>query len=159
MKFSAYDYLERREGFRAEPYLDTAGFWTVGIGHKMLPHELSSGKIIINGMACRPPLTRDQAYALKDQDMDPVEDAINSLGVPLTQNQFDALCSLAFNIGVPAFLRSTLVRKLRAGAPPDEIAKEIKKWNKARNPRTGILGIDKGLVNRRRYDAELYLAA
>ena len=159
MKFSAYKFLENVEAFRAEPYLDSAGYWTVGIGHKMTHSEVTSGKILIRGMSCRPPLTRDQAIALKDQDMEPVENVINGLGVELTQNQSDALCSLAFNIGIGAFLASTLVRKLRAGAEPAEIAKEMKRWNKARNPRTGILEVSKGLVNRRKADAELYLSA
>lgn len=160
VKFSALDKLEKLEAFRANPYLCSAGHWTVGIGHKMTQSEISSGKIIINGMACRPPLTHDQGLALKLQDLKPIEEDFGATlaGIPLTQNQYDALVIFAFNCGVPAFKGSTLLKKLRAGAPTPEIQKEIRKWNKARNVKTGLLEVNKGLINRRKFEADLYAA-
>jgi len=161
MKFSenGINKLEKLEAFRSEPYLDSAGYWTVGIGHKLTESELSSGKIIINGMASRPPLTHDQGVALKKQDLVPREAAVEKYGLQLTQKQFDALVIFVFNVGVAAFDGSTLLKKLKAGAPGSEIIKELKKWNKARNPRTGVLEVNKGLINRRRFEAEMYLEA
>ena len=58
-------------------------------------------------------MTEIEAETLLLQDLAPVEAAINRLVfVPLSQNQFDALCSLIYNIGTGAFARSTLLKLL-----------------------------------------------
>ena len=66
----------------------------------------------------------------------------------LSQNQFDALCSLVFNIGCGAFQGSTLLRKLKAG---ETAASEFLRWNKAG-------GVElKGLTRRREAEMRLFL--
>lgn len=113
-------------------YDDGSGNWTIGCGH--------SGPDVTQSLT----ITREQADALFRKDILPCEAAVNaSVTVPLTQNQFDALCSFAFNIGVGAFQNSTLVKKINAKASEDQIAKEFSRWNQSGG------NVNAGLVNRR----------
>lgn len=146
------DYLKRREEFAATPYLDAAGKWTIGYGHLIRPHEK---KTLLR-------LTEPQAELLLDQDCDPVElylDAIQSnFKIRLNQQQFDALVSLAFNIGLRAFEESTLLKCLRAG-DFEAAAAEFDRWIYI--TKTGLDGVkrkvrSRGLMNRRRMDREIF---
>lgn len=95
--------IAQREGVRLKAYKDTKGIWTIGVGHIAQVHE---------GMT----ITQAQCDKLLAQDLQIAEDAINrSVKVSLTQDQFDALVSLTFNIGVHAFETSTCLRRLNAG--------------------------------------------
>jgi lysozyme len=86
-------------------YKDKAGYDTIGWGHKLTGNESFP-----NG------ISPDDAEQLFDRDLKRFKDAVNdSVKVPLTQSQFDALTSLAFNIGDDAFKRSTLLRLLNQG--------------------------------------------
>ena len=92
-----------REGIRNEAYLDTKGIPTIGIGH--------TGGVKIGDTA-----TDEQVVEWLQEDVSRAEDAINyNTSVELSQTQFDALVSFVFNVGVHAFLESTLRRKLNAG--------------------------------------------
>lgn len=71
------------------------------------------------------------------------------VAVPLTQNQFDALVSFAFNIGIGAFRKSTLLKKLNA-KQYSEVPKEMQRWIYAKGH---ILG---GLRERRKAEAALF---
>lgn len=99
---------EGNEGFRSTPYNDGGGVMTIGYGHVIKRHEKFPK-----------PVSREQGDLLMRNDLAPVEiylSAIDAnLPAPLTQNQFDALCSLVFNIGIGAFEKSTLLKKLRLG--------------------------------------------
>ncbi len=93
--------LEQREGKRNKAYLDTKGIPTIGVGH-------TSPNIYI-GLVWTDQQITD---ALRD-DIKVTEDAINKyVKVPLEQHQFDALVSFVFNIGIGAFIRSTLLKRL-----------------------------------------------
>lgn len=100
--------LTAREGVRLHAYFDTRGIPTIGVGHTS---------------AAGPPrpyigltITADQCTAILAQDVTPCEAAIKAgVKATLTQNQYDALVSLAFNIGVGGFLGSTVLRRLNAG--------------------------------------------
>lgn len=96
-------------------------------------------------------LTHTEALSLLESDLREYSDAIrDSVSVPLTQNQFDALVSFAFNNGVGAFLSSTLKRKIEAKAPPAEIRHEFSRWvNAGGRPLPG-------LVRRRAAEADLF---
>lgn len=142
--------LDKLDAFRAEPYIGPAGEWTVGFGHKMTTSEISSGKIVINGMACRTPLTTDQGRALRDQD---IAIASSSITWNLEQHQREALVSFVIDIGHQAFVRSTLCAMLTAAAPVAEIAKEMRKWVKVRSTKTGAVEVSKALTLRRRAQA------
>src|ERR1051325_11027211 len=107
------DLLEQWEGFKTTIYKDSAGLPTIGVGHLLTKSELSSGKITINGVPVEytDGLTEQQVTDLLAQDLKPASSAVNSgVKVPLNQDQFDALVSFTFNVGVGAFNGSTLLK-------------------------------------------------
>ena len=75
----------------------------------------------------------------------------SSVKVPINQNQFDALVSLAFNIGGPNFAGSTLVKKLNSGDPRGA-ADQFPRWKFADGKEM------RGLVRRRAAERELFLS-
>jgi lysozyme len=110
--------LEQREGKRNRAYKDTKGVWTIGVGH--------TGPHVYEGLAWTDQQITD---ALRD-DVKIAEDCINKyVHVPLTQNQFDALVSFIFNIGITHFITSTLLRDLNAGDYV-KAAEDFMMWNK-----------------------------
>ena len=93
-----------------------------------------------------------EAVSLLLSRLTPVVDLVNKIvKVPLTQNQFDALCDLIYNIGSGAFSKSTLLKKLNAkdyaGA-----ASEFVKWNMAGGK------VLPGLTKRREEEKKLFLS-
>ena len=72
--------------------------------------------------------------------------------VPVTQSQFDAMVSLAYNIGQGAFAKSTLVKELNAGASKAEVAVQFMRWNKANGRELA------GLTRRRKAEKNLFLS-
>lgn len=100
--------LKRHEGVRLKAYQDSGGRWTIGVGHLLLPAELppEPAKLTWTQQQVTDALRRDVATA---------EAAVNNCGVRLTQLQFDALVSLAYNIGANAFAKSDCAKRLRAG--------------------------------------------
>lgn len=123
--------LMEREGSRAKMYYDSAGLPTIGVGHLLDKSELTSGKIRINGqnIPYRDGLSNEQIAHLFDRDNDIAERAVSQLvAVSLADHEFDALVSFVFNIGVGAFRRSTLLKKLNAGdkaSVPEQLARWI----------------------------------
>lgn len=98
--------IKKSEGVMLFMYHDSVGLPTIGVGHLLSKSELSSGKININKEPVRwgNGLTTIQVEALLAQDLHNAEDAVDLLvSVPLTQNQFNALVSFVFNIGIGAF--------------------------------------------------------
>ncbi len=137
---SGIDFIKSFEGFSATPYKDGAGFPTVGYGHKML-----KGETFPDGV------DTDSALSLLETDLQPVVSIISSLvKTPLTQNEFDALCSLAYNIGCGAFRNSTLLKCLNEN-DFDKASAEFTKWDHA-----GGEVVD-GLLRRREAEQELFL--
>jgi lysozyme len=136
------DLIQSYEKLRLIGYLCQAGKPTAGWGH--------TGADVQVGEA----YTREQAEAWFTSDLAIAERVVNAVGVPLTQNQFDALVSLVFNIGVANFATSTLRKCLRsanyAGA-----ADQLPCWNKVRV--NGVLQISNGLVARRKTERRLFL--
>lgn len=93
-------FIKQNEGFSATPYAD-AGGQAIGYGHEIQVGQNYSV------------LTKLQASNLLDQDLIPVEAAINnSVTVPISQNQFDALADFIYNVGIGAFKSSTLLKML-----------------------------------------------
>jgi lysozyme len=70
--------------------------------------------------------------------------------VPITQNQFDALVSLAYNIGIGNFRNSTLLRKLNLRENNAVLTAQINRWNRANGQ------IMAGLTRRRKAEAQLF---
>lgn len=108
---SGRQLIKAFEGFRAKAApLEGGGGWVVGFGHVK-----SARKGVEIG--------RTDAEKLLIYDLIVVEDAINDhVFAPLSQNQFDALASLAFNIGPQRFRRSAVARYLNEGRPIDAAA-------------------------------------
>ncbi len=95
-------------------------------------------------------ITKAQSDALIVADLAKFEKAVAaSVKVPLTQSQFDALVSLAFNIGSGAFAKSTLVRLLNGGHY-DQVGAQLARWNKVDGQP------NKGLSARRTREAAMF---
>jgi lysozyme len=144
--------LAEWEGMRLTVYKDVAGFPTIGVGHLLTKDERSSGKIFINGEAVRYAggLTEQQALDLLAQELTVFEEAVSkAVTVPLTQNQFDALVSFSYNVGLNAFKNSTLLKLLNQGKYA-EVPAQLRRWIYAGGKKC------KGLVNRREKEVEMW---
>lgn len=135
--------LKPFEKYMQYVYPDIAGIDTVGYGHVVL-----EGEDFSQGLS-----EPDATYLLwldaetRFDQIDPV------IQVELTVNQYAAILSLVFNIGVNAFKNSTLLRKLNAG-DFDGAAEQFMVWNKARVG--GVLTVVRGLTNRRLSEKEVF---
>ncbi|KAA1194837.1 lysozyme [Photorhabdus heterorhabditis] len=110
--------LKIYEGCSLTAYLCPARVWTIGYGHT-------------RGVKPGDAITDEQATQFLLEDLAPVYLTIESnVKVPLTQGQFDALCSFIFNCGAGAFVRSTLLKKLNA-CDYKGAANEFMRWNQA----------------------------
>lgn len=131
--------IKKWEGFRAEAYLCPAGVWTIGYGHT-------------RGVRPEDKITEVKATEYLLTDVNEAETIVNTaVTAPITQNQFDALVSLVYNIGSSNFATSTILKLINGNCY------DIKKhehyfciWNKG-GGRTL-----QGLLNRRRDEFALY---
>lgn len=142
----AFDLIAEFEGVVLKPYNDAANHATIGIGHL-----LHKGPVTKADEKQWRGFTRDQAYALFKKDVEDFEAAVRRLvKIQITQNQFDALVSFAFNVGIGALESSTLLKKLNA-RDISGAANEFLRWDKAGGR---VLA---GLTRRRRAERELFL--
>ena len=141
---ACHDLIRRFEGFSANPYRCPAGKLTIGYGHVIKMTD----RIV-------PPITVERATSLLIDDLAPVEIYLTGVTPDVTQCQFDALASFAYNAGIGALDGSTLLKRVKAG---DAIgaAAEFRKWTKARV--NGALTELPGLVKRRVAEAALFLS-
>lgn len=134
------------EAYSATPYRDPSGHLSWGYGHCQRSGEQPPQQIDI-----------DAALTLMASDLAPVERAITHCTArALTQSEFDALVSLAYNVGPVAVAGSALVRMLNAGNI-DDAAERFLQWSKVRNPKTGMLEPSPGLLARRRAERTIFL--
>ncbi|WP_446324395.1 lysozyme [Acinetobacter sp. 1207_04] len=130
------------EGLKLKAYDDGVGVWTIGFGTTIYPNGIKVRK----GDIC----TEVQAKAYMAHDLKKFESAVNSaVTVPINQNQFDALVSLAYNIGTGAFKESTLLQKLNESDYKSASAQFVV-WNK------GGGKVMPGLMNRRAVERKLF---
>ena len=139
------DLIKQFESFRAAPYLCSAGVPTIGYGTTVYPNgikvKLSDQKI-----------TQQLAETFLQHHVNAIEKDVSKLvKVTLTQNQFDALVSFAYNVGLGAFRDSTLLKLLNAG-DIDNASKQFERWNKAGGK------VSNGLIRRRKAEKALFLA-
>jgi lysozyme len=105
---SGLAFIKQEEGERLTGYPDSRGIPTIGVGHTGIVGD----EPVFVGMK----ISSRESDTLLHQDLVRVGMAIeNRVTVPLTQNQYDALSSLIFNIGVTAFGRSTFLQRLNTG--------------------------------------------
>lgn len=131
-------FIQQAEGFSSYAYVCAAGKKTIGFGHVIRAND----KI-------QEPISVAEATQLLLTDVEVYEAAVNSLELKLSQNQFNALVSLCYNIGVKAFLKSTLMRKLKAGKFK-EAESEFLRWRFIRKQES------KGLLQRREKELALW---
>lgn len=141
----APDTIQQFEGLKLKAYKDSVGIWTVGFGNIF---NLDTGNPIKEGDE----ISLETAERWLKIEVDNLQAKMRKvITVPLNDNQWTALTSLAYNIGFGAFKRSTLLRLLNAGASKEEVAKQILRWNKAGGKEI------KGLTNRRKAESNLFL--
>lgn len=139
--------IEQREGVVLTAYKDSAGILTIGVGHT----SAAGSPKVTPGMK----ITATEASQILSRDLNIFEQAVtSSVKVALNQNEFDALVSLAFNIGADAFKKSTLLKKLNADDRRGA-ADQFLVWNKITvNGKKQAL---KGLTTRREAERKQFL--
>ena len=131
-------FIQSWETLSLVVYPDGYGYDTIGWGHRVKANEDFSGGI-----------TREEADDIFLSDLAWAERTVNQVKTNLTQNQYDALVSLVFNIGETNFRRSTLMKLLNIPGDQDE-DEQFKLWRKSGGR------VSKGLEKRRRQEMNIY---
>lgn len=106
------------EGRELTPYRDVVGVWTVCEG-------------VTQGVELRRYTHAECDALLRKETARHLTQVAACIHRPLTQSQWVAVGSWTYNVGVANACRSTLVKKINAGAPPQEWCRELLKWDKA----------------------------
>ena len=137
------DLVKKYEGFRPAAYLCPAGVPTIGYG-------------FTDGVKLGDTMTQKAADSRLLDELRKFGEGVYALcSAPVTQNGFDALVSLAYNIGLAAFSRSSVLRLHNAGAAT-ACGRAFARWNKSTVG--GKLVVLPGLTRRRAEEAALYLS-
>ena len=135
------DLIKKFEGFSDKEYICPAGKPTIGYGHVILPNEHFSSSI-----------TKEEAEILLKKDLQPREKSLNILvKVNINQNQFDALMSFIYNIGVANFKQSTLLKFINDRLF-DKVPDQFRRWKYINKV------VSKGLLKRREEEIKLWLS-
>ena len=126
--------LKEFEGFSNTAYKCAAGVWTCGYG---------TTKGITPTTRC----TRAEAEQWLLRDLAPVEAYVNTIPEVNTQGKYDALVDFAYNLGLGNLKQSTLLHKIKEGAPTEDIQEQFRRWVYAGGK------VLKGLVRRREWEA------
>jgi len=137
------DLIKKFEGCKLKAYKCPAGLWTISWGLTFYPDgtKVKEGDVITQQQA------EDYFNAIVDDFAKKVDALIKS---NVTDNNFSALVSFAYNVGMGNFQRSTLLRKVNANPKDKTILAEFKKWTRANDK------VLNGLVRRREAEAKLY---
>ena len=143
---SGIELIKHFEGLSLTAYLCSGGIPTIGYGSTFY----SDGRRVNLGDI----ITLQEANELYMETLSQFERDVSELldGIPINQNQFDALVSFAFNLGIASLAQSTLLNKVKSNHNDTAIAVEFGKWVMAGGQRIN------GLVIRRRKEAELYFS-
>ncbi len=143
---NAYKIITKWEKCELEAYTCPAGVLTIGYGHT-------------SGVKEGDKISLDRAEQLLEEDVNAfahsLEKVLDAIEAHVNQNQFDALVSFVFNVGMGNFMKSTMFDLLEKNESPEVIAKEFPKWNKAKQG--GRYVELKGLTRRRAEEKELFL--
>lgn len=132
------DLIKSFEGCRLKAYKDAVGVWTIGYGHT---HKVIKGDEI----------TQEEADEFLKDDLQVFVDGVNKLlKVNVTQGQFDALVSFAYNCGLGNLQKSTLLKDVNARYWTNA-SKEFLKWDKAKGK------VLPGLTRRRTAEMNMFL--
>lgn len=136
--------IKKYEGFKASPYRCPAGIPTIGYGATYYP---DGTKVKLTDK----PITTREADTMLLNMLKHYEQGVDSFTTDkVNQNQFDALVSIAYNIGLQALKGSTLIRKVNVDPNDKTIKNEFMRWTKANGK------VLDGLLARRKEEAELY---
>lgn len=142
------DFIISWEKFRSKAYLDQAKIWTIGFGII----RYTNGKKVKKGDIMSLPIANIYLQA----ECDGIAEKLNAfLNKNLAQHKFDALVSIAYNIGTQGLKTSTLLREINK----DNIIIEnhFTRWNKVTID--GKLVVSKGLIRRRKSEFQLFKEA
>lgn len=142
---NAIDLIKKWEGLYLNAYLCPASVVTIGYGTIRYP----DGKAVKLGEK----ITMKKAEELLTWEVEKIAGQIPALNI--NQNQYDALVSFTYNLGIGNLLKSNLYKKCKANPDDPTIKDEFLKWTKARVK--GELKTLKGLVRRRTEEYELYV--
>lgn len=138
------DLIKQFEGLSLKPYLCPAGIPTLAFGSTYYPNGT---KVKLTDA----PITKEKAEELLKFLLLSYEKAVDSFcRDDISQNQFDALCSFAYNVGNGNLQKSTLIKKVNSNPSDPSIKLEFLKWNKA-DGKTLL-----GLTKRRNAESDLY---
>lgn len=123
--------IASREGNKLRAYKDSRGILTIGVGHT----SAAGDPVVTPGLV----ITAAQSDAILSRDLETFERAVfEVLTIAVQPHEFDALVSLAFNIGGAAFTKSSLVKKLNAGDRAGA-ANAFLAWSRAGKDKTILL--------------------
>jgi lysozyme len=143
---NGYLLITKFEGLSLKPYLCSAKIPTIGYGNTYYP----DGKRVT---LLDKEITKEYAFEIFKEVADRYAKRVNALVTKsLTQNQFNALVSFAYNIGTGNFQSSTLLKKVNINPSDLSIKTEFMKWNKANKV------VINGLTNRRNEEANIYFS-
>lgn len=137
------DLIKKFEGCKLKAYKCPAGLWTISWGLTFYPDgtKVKEGDVI----------TQERAEQLFDIVLNEFAAKVDGLVKSnVTANNFSALVSFTWNVGVGNLKKSTLLRKVNANPKDKTISAEFKKWTRANGE------VLKGLVRRRDAEAKLY---
>ena len=126
--------IKEFEGYSSMAYTCAGGVVTIGYGHT-------------KGVKINDRCTRSEAERWLREDLAPIEAYLNTVAEVDTQGKFDACADFCYNLGIGNFKSSTLLKKIKAGAPTAEIQAEFRRWVYAKKK------VLKGLVRRREWEA------
>jgi lysozyme len=136
--------LKSFEGFRSKPYLCSAGIPTIGYGNTYYENGV---KVKLTD----PPIDRIWAEQLLRNVLVHYEREVDAVTTDLiTQNQFDALTSFTYNVGITNFRKSTLLQLVNSNYRDPKIRTQFLRWDKAGGR------VIEGLKKRREIEANLY---
>jgi lysozyme len=139
-----YNLIKEFEGLSLKPYKCQANINTIGYGST---YYENGTRVQMSDS----PITKQRAEQLLQHTADRFASKVfNLLKKPVTQNQFNALVSFAFNVGSGALASSTLLKLVNVNPNDAMIAKEFLKWNKVNKVPV------QGLTNRRIKESALY---
>ena len=139
-----YNLICEFEGLRLQPYLCSAKVPTIGYGNTFYQN---GKKVTLNDKSISQFEAFEMFKTVADDFAKKVDFRLKNI---LNQNQFNALVSFAYNVGIKAFTDSTLLKKVNKLPNDAKIVLEFQKWNKAGGK------IIQGLVNRRQKEIDLY---
>lgn len=136
---NGYNELHKREGLRLKPYLDTRGIPTIAMGNT---YYVGGRKVTMNDKALTLSEAKQLGKIIADDFAKEVDELITS---NVNQNQFNACVSLAYNIGVPRFKGSTILKRININPNDPTIKNAFMMWTK-----------NKELIGRRKSEVEQY---